>query len=91
MGSKLAINKRAKKIEAINIEFESSVKEEIRTNMIKRLKAYLLHSASSKSEKLEKVQERKEIIKLAHDTNNKEFIDAIQRLVYVGKFRSYEI
>lgn len=89
VGSKLAINKRAKKIEAINIKFESSVKEEIRINMIKRLKAYLLHSASSKSEKLEKVQERKEIIKLAHDTNNKEFIDAIQRLVYRPKDELY--
>ena len=57
--------------------------------MVRRLKAYLLQFASSKSEKLEKVEARKEIVNLAHSTNNKAFIDAVEKLVYRPKDELY--
>lgn len=89
VGSKLATNQRAKRIESINIEFEEVISEQVRANMVRRLKAYLLQFASSKSEKLEKVEARKEIVNLAHSTNNKAFIDAVEKLVYRPKDELY--
>jgi hypothetical protein len=89
VGSKIAKDQREKRIQAINIEFEETIEEQVRTDMARRLRAYLLKTASTKAEKIEKIKLRDEISKLASDTNNPDFIDAVRKLIYRPKDELY--
>lgn len=89
VGSKLGINQREKKIALLDSGFSSQIDDNSRARMVERLKSYLLEGASTKSEKRKKVALRAEIVSLARETGNQDFISAVEKLIYRPKDEIY--
>lgn len=89
VGSKLGLNQRMPEIFKLTKKYQDTINAGILESVEKNLTTYLIQKATTYKEKFDKVRLRDKTVAIAASANNKEFLDAVRKLMYRPKDEVY--